>query len=200
MSGYFIQEAKKYAENHTKDATKIINAIGIFLIIFSLQIFFGAIKIIMPKVFSTDLAWLLSICLLAYYFKLQWKLAIIIAPMLYGLNYLAGLLTQNGPTKTAFQTFFLLLIFGIVAQFISYAYERSKTSLGLCMKQMLLSPLFLLAELFFYFSRMNELYYAIYDINQEAIDKKNRERLEENSDDDFLPPTKERRSAKRRTK
>ena len=120
MSDDFIKQAQEYASSHTKNTTKIIHATGALFILFSLQIFFSNIKIIMPNVFSTDLAWLLSLGLLSFYFKRHWQLTLTIAPIFYALNSAATLLTSSGPSKGSFELFFLLFIFGAIAIYRPY--------------------------------------------------------------------------------
>tara|TARA_B110000879_G_C11029076_1_gene454092 strand:+ start:150 stop:707 length:558 start_codon:yes stop_codon:yes gene_type:complete len=183
MSTNFIQVAKDYATYHTHHTTKIIHAVGLILIIFSMQIFFGFVQISMPNVFSTDLAWLLSLILLGYYAKLQWRLTLLVAPVFYFLNYAATLISSNGPTGGATETCFLLLLFGIIAQFIGHAYEKKRPPMKQNLTQLFLSPLFLVAEIAFYFSMMRALYLAVYEIDEASIEKENKKRFEENNEE-----------------
>lgn len=197
MSVNFIDTAKEYASYHTRPTTKIIHAIGLVLIFFSLQIFFGFIQISMPGVFSTDLAWLLSLWLLVYYLKYNKPLTIALIPIFYIFNYAAGFISNNGPNSGAVETCFFLLLFGIIAQFIGHAYEKSRPPITQNLIHLLMSPLFLVAEAFFYFALLNELYFEIYEIDEAKIAKENKKRFEENNEESFGDSTVERRSKKR---
>ncbi len=197
MSTYFIDTAKDYASYHTRSATKIIHAIGLILTFFSLQIFFGFIQISMTGVFSTDLAWILSLGLLAYYFTLNKALAISLAPIFYLFNLAAAIITSKGPSTGAVESCFFLFLFGVIAQFIGHAYETKRPPLKTNLTHLFLSPLFLIAEAFFYFSMMLGLYYEIYEIDETAIATENKKRIEENREEIASDSTVERRSKKR---
>lgn len=197
MSVNFIDTAKEYASYHTRPATKIIHAVGLVLIFFSLQIFFGFIQISMPGVFATDLAWLLSLGLLAYYLKFNKPLTIALIPLFYLFNYVASFISNSGPNSGALETCFFLFLFGVITQFIGHAYEKSRPPIKQNLTHLLMSPLLLIAEAFFYFSMLNELYFEIYEINEEKIAEENKKRFEENNEENFGDSTVERRSKKR---
>ncbi len=187
MSKDFISKAQQYASHHTQKITKITNFIGVPIIIFSLMIFFGFIKIVVPNVFSVSVSYILIILLLAYYLKVQWQLALTAAPLFFLLNYLASLIAANGPTTASFEIFFLLFIFGWIVQLIGYFYEKNRPSLIDNFTQLFIAPLFIISEIYFHFGMMHHLYLKIYDIDQATIDKNNKERFEQSHEESYKP-------------
>jgi uncharacterized membrane protein YGL010W len=187
MSKIFISKAQQYASCHTKKVTKITHFIGVPIIIFSLMIFFGFIKIVVPNIFTIKLSSIVIIILLAYYFKLQWQLTLTVAPLFFLLNYLASMISSNGPTTGNFEIFFLLFVFGWIIQIVGHFYEKKRPAFIDNLSQVFIAPLFLIAEAYFHFGMMHELYLKIYDIDQETIDKNNKERFEQNNEESFNP-------------
>ncbi len=179
----FVNKAKQYASYHTKNITKVTHFVGVPLIIFSLMIFFGFVKISVPGVFSTNLAWFLMIGVLVYYAKLNVKLAVSILPIFLIMIYLADMISSGGPTKGTFEIFLLFFVFGWVIQFVGHFYEKKKPAFMDNLSQLFIAPLFLVAEAYFYFGMLNDLYLEIYEADAEVVQQKNRERVEENTDD-----------------
>lgn len=179
----FIEKAKAYASYHTKPITKITHFIGVPVIVFSLMILFGFVKVEVPNVYSTDVATILTIAALAYYFRLNYKLAAVLTPVFIILKALASLISAMGPTSAAMEVFLVLFILGWIFQFAGHFYEKSRPAFMTNISSFLFAPLFLVAEAFFYFGMMNDLYNEIYGPEQSEIDKSNQKRVEDNEED-----------------
>lgn len=186
MSKIFIEKARGYAKYHTETVTKITHFVGIPLIVFSLMILCSFIKISVPLYFEpTSLSWFLMIATVVYYCRLNWKLGICTAPLLILFNYLADLIAYSGPTKGAVEVFFLLFVFGWIAQLAGHFYEKKRPAFLDNFAHVFIAPLFLVAEAFFYFGMMNDLYMEIYNLSAEEIEKMNQERIKANTEENF---------------
>lgn len=162
MSASFLEQAKQYASFHTNPITRYTHYVGIPLIIFSTLIFLGYFKIVLTGVFSIDFGWILTLVLLLYYFKLEWRLALTITPILVIFNFLAGLLSDQGPTQESVWTFIILFIVGWICQFAGHFIEKNKPVLMENISQAWIAPLFLIAELYFAFGYFYEMKSDIY--------------------------------------
>lgn len=153
----FIEKARIYASYHTKSATKLTHIIGVPIIVFSLMVFLGFLKISVPGIFATDLAWILTLITLVYYCRLHLLLGLTLVPIFWGLNLLASIVSENGPTSTALEIFFTAFIAGWIIQFIGHFFEKKKPAFVDNLSQVLIAPMFLIAEAYFYFGKMQDL-------------------------------------------
>lgn len=174
MTAAFVEQAKQYASYHTKPMTRYTHYVGIPLIIFSSLIFLGFFKFVLTGVFSIDFGWLFTFVLLLYYFKLEWRLALSITPILIILNYLAGLLSNSGPSEAGVWTFIILFLIGWGCQLGGHIVEKKRPALADNLSQAWIAPLFLMAELYFYFGKFYELQSEIYGYatNTSSADEK----------------------------
>ena len=78
----FVEQAQTYAEYHQNVITRYTHLAGVPIIILSLMILLGFIKIIMPGVFEISLACLVTLAVLIYYYRLNWQLALVLTPIL----------------------------------------------------------------------------------------------------------------------
>lgn len=90
------------------------------------------------------------------------------------------MISNSGPTKGNFEIFFLLFIFGWIIHLIGHFSEKKRHALTDSLWQVLIAPLFLISEAYFYFGMMHELYLEVHDIDHETIEKNNKIRYEQN--------------------
>ncbi len=163
MCASFVEKAKSYASYHQHPHTKITHYVGVPLIVFSIMIFLGFFRLSMIGVFSVSLACLGTIALLAYYLKLEWRLALSLTPVLLLFLWLAHLISANGPTTGSFWTFIIFFVGGWAAQLVGhFVFEKNRPALMDNIWQVLIAPLFLVAEAYFYFGKMFKLQSEIY--------------------------------------
>lgn len=158
----FIEQAQMYTEYHQNITTRYTHLAGVPLIILSIMILLGFIQIIMPGVFSTSLAGLTTLGVLIYYFRLNWKLALALTPILIILLLIAELFSHNGPTKLGVWAFVITFIVGWALQLYGHYLEGKKPAFMDNLSQALIAPLFLTAELFFMAGYMKSLQEQIY--------------------------------------
>ncbi|MBN9231611.1 MAG: hypothetical protein BGO90_00445 [Legionella sp. 40-6] len=158
----FIEQAQIYAAYHRKPETRFTHMAGVPLVILSFMILLGFVKIIVPGIFMSTLAWFATLALLIYYFILNWKLALAITPILLFLLWISDWLSAAGPTTLGVWSFIITFIAGWALQFYGHFLEGRRPAFLDNLSQALVAPLFLVAELFFMAGFMKNLQLEIY--------------------------------------
>ena len=153
----FIEQAQLYASYHQNIKARHTHFVGVPLIILSTMIFLGFIKIIVPGVFATNLACIATLIALIYYFRLNWELALALAPILLILLFIANWLSKNGPTSFSLWSFILFFVIGWGLQLYGHYLEARKPAFMAHLTQALIAPMYLVAELFFMAGYMKPL-------------------------------------------
>lgn len=165
----FSEISQFYVKYHQKPVTLYTHFIGVPLVTLSVMIFLGFIKIIVPGLFATDVAFLTTLVALFFYFRLQWQLALALAltPLLFILLWIAHAFSYAGPTKTGVLAFIITFVLGLGAQLYGHHLEGKKPAFMDNFVQSLIAPLFLVAELFFMAGYMTSLKEQIYAVELE---------------------------------
>ncbi|WP_298626484.1 DUF962 domain-containing protein [uncultured Legionella sp.] len=158
----FIEQAQFYAEYHQNPMTRYTHMAGVPLIILSLMILLGFVKIVIPDVYATNLACLTAVIALIYYFRLNWKLTLVLVPIFIVLLWFANLFSYFGPTKLGLWAFLITFVLGWGLQFYGHYIEGKKPAFMVNLCQALIAPLFLAAELMFMAGFMSDLKNQIY--------------------------------------
>lgn len=173
----FIEQAQLYATYHLNQTTRYTHMAGVPLIILSLLIFLGFVKIVVPGVFGTNLACLASIALLVYYFRLNWQLALAFTPILLILLWIASWFNYNGPSTVGVWVFIITFVGGWALQLYGHFVEGKKPALMDNLMQALIAPLFLTAELLFMAGLMLPLKAEIYGASEVVVVEEKKESL-----------------------
>lgn len=153
----FIDQAQSYAAHHKISKTPQAHWIGVPLITFSLMILLGFVQLVIPGVFQTSLACLATLALLVYYFRLNWVLTLALTPILLLMLWIAYLFSYNGPTTLGFWAFIITFISGVTLQLYGYYLAEEKPAFRVQLSQLLIAPLYLIAELLFRAGWMSSL-------------------------------------------
>jgi uncharacterized membrane protein YGL010W len=145
----FVTQARLYASYHKSKTTWYLHLLGVPIILFSLMVFLGFVHIIVPGVFETNLAVLATLAVLVYYYRLQWKLALALTPIMAILLLLANLFSARGPTKLGLWAFALSFIIGWCLQLYGHFQEKKKPAFMDDLFMTCIAPLYLTATLFF---------------------------------------------------
>lgn len=146
----FIEQARFYAQYHQKTATFYTHIIGVPLIILSLMILLGVVRLVVePNRVNINFAEIATLLLWIYYMRLHWRLGLLILPVLAILLWIANLITYAGLTSGAFWTFVVLFVLGWVLQLTGHLIEGRRPALVDNLYQALVAPLYLTAELCF---------------------------------------------------
>ena len=164
----FIEQVQCYASHHQNPKTLYTHWIGVPLIILSLMIFLGFVKIIIPGVFHTTLACLATLAVLIYYFRLQWQLALVLTPIMLCLLWIANWISYNGPNKMSLWMFAITFIVGWGVQLYGHYIAGEKPAFMSHLCQALIAPLFMMAELFFMAGLMSSLKEQIHGASEES--------------------------------
>lgn len=169
----FIEQAQFYAGYHQNPITRYTHMAGVPLIILSLMIFLGFVKIIIPGVFGTNLAWLAVIGLMVYYFRLNWQLAAALTPLMLILLWMASWFNHAGPTKVGVWAFIITFVLGWGLQLYGHFVEGRKPALMDNLCQALIAPLYLTAEVLFMAGLMTPMKEEIYGktVEKEVVEK-----------------------------
>ncbi len=158
----FIEQAQFYATYHQNMKTRYTHMAGVPLIILSVMILLGFVQIIIPGVFASNLAWFATIAALAYYFFLNWELALALTPIMLFLLWIAHWFSEDGPTTLGVWAFIITFFVGWGLQFYGHYLEGKKPAFMDNVGQALIAPLYLVAELFFMAGYMKSLQAQIY--------------------------------------
>lgn len=153
----FIEQAQVYATYHQKITTRYTHLIGVPLIVLSFMILLGFVKISVPNVFTTTLAWFATIAILIYYFLLNWQLALAITPIMLFLLWIAHWFSLNGPTTLGTWAFIITFVVGWGFQLYGHFLEGKRPAFMDNLSQALIAPLYLTAELIFSVGYMKSL-------------------------------------------
>jgi uncharacterized membrane protein YGL010W len=167
----FIEQAHFYASYHQNSMTRNTHMVGVPLIILSLMILLGFIKISMPGVFSTSLACLTTLAVLIYYFRLNWQLALALTPVMLILLWIAHWFSADGPTALGVWAFVITFIVGWGLQLYGHYVEGNKPAFMDNVCQALIAPLYLTAELIFMAGYMSGLQAQIHGAPEVGTDK-----------------------------
>ena len=158
----FIVQAQCYISYHQKPVTRYTHLAGIPLIILSLMILLGFVHVVIIGVLDVNVASIATLVLLIYYFRLNWRLALALTPILILLLWIASVISHNGPTSEALWSFILIFLVGCALQFIGHFIEEKRPAFADNLWQIVIAPLFMVAESFFLIGRMGELKEEIY--------------------------------------
>jgi len=153
----FLEQARFYGQYHQSKATLYTHLAGIPLILFGLMVLLGFVKIIIPDVLSTNLAYIATIVLLVYYFRLNWRLSLCLLPIFALMLWISSLISFAGPTRFALWVFFITFVVGWILQITGHLIEGRKPAFMDSVTQALIAPLFLVAEVFFMAGKMPAL-------------------------------------------
>lgn len=138
-----------YQRFHSKEVTKITHYVGVPCVIFGILILLSWVHISIPTIFNISLAWIAITALVIYYFFYDILLALVAAVFLILLTYLAELITQGKISIFSLTVFFIFFIGGSVMQFLGHYFEGKYPAFTKNVDQILIAPIFLVAELFF---------------------------------------------------
>lgn len=160
----FTEQARIYGGFHRRQETKYMHIVSILLLFLSAFIFLGFFHVLMPGIFEITLASITTVVLLVYYFYLNWRLALVLTPVLLFLLWISNMISYSGPSTFSVWALILILILSGLTLGIGYYFEGRKPPLRIGLLQLLIEPMFLTAEVFFMAGKMRPLQNDIYGI------------------------------------
>lgn len=136
-----------YLRYHRNPKNRLTHFFGVPLIMFSLFVLLGLVRLQIGEV-SITAASVLAIAVLAYYFRLDAVLAVAMTLFTAVLLIAANRVCTLG-TTAALSVFAVTFVGGWILQLVGHAFEGRKPALVDNFFQVLIAPIFLMAELFF---------------------------------------------------
>ena len=143
------EEMSFYAAYHSNKVNKLFHFVGVPMITFSILVLLGWLRFEIANDFEITLAILLVLAMLGYYFYLDIPLAIGMTLILSLLLYGAELVSQMPIWSTGVMVALLTQVVGWILQLIGHMFEGRKPALLDNFFQVIIAPLFLMAEVFF---------------------------------------------------
>jgi uncharacterized membrane protein YGL010W len=143
------EQMSSYLRYHRNPKNRLTHFVGVPLILFSLFVLLGLVRIPLGDI-SVTAASLLVVGLLAYYFRLDAVLAVAMTLFSAVLLLVANRVCTLG-VAAALGIFALAFIGGWTLQLIGHAIEGRKPALVDNLFQVFIAPIFLMAEVFFAF-------------------------------------------------
>jgi len=144
-----IQLMSFYNRYHTKKITQLTHFIGVPMITMSLLILLSWVHINFAEIASISVVWIGVIFLLAFYIKLDLQLGLIAALFFLPMTWIAQLIAHPYFNIPALIIFVALFVLGWAVQLIGHYYEGRHPALLDNLFQILVAPIFLVAELLF---------------------------------------------------
>lgn len=136
-----------YLRYHRNPKNKLTHFFGVPLIMFALFVLLGLVRLQIAEM-SITAASVLAIAVLAYYFRLDAVLAVAMTLFMAVLLLVANRVCTLG-APVALTVFAITFVGGWTLQLIGHGFEGRKPALLDNFFQILVAPLFLMAELFF---------------------------------------------------
>jgi uncharacterized membrane protein YGL010W len=144
-----------YLRYHRHPKNKLTHFFGVPLIMFSLFVLLGLVRLPLGEV-SVSAASVLAIAVLAYYFRLDAVLAVAMTLFTAVLLVAANRVSALG-MPTALAVFGVTFVAGWILQLVGHAFEGKRPALVDNFFQVLIAPIFLMAEVFFAFGYKREV-------------------------------------------
>ncbi len=138
-----------YLRYHRHPKNKLTHFFGVPLIMFSLFVLLGLVRLQLGDV-SITAASALAIAVLAYYFRLDAVLAVAMTLFTAVLLLAANRVCTLG-APTALTVFAVTFIGGWLLQLVGHVFEGRRPALVDNLFQVVIAPIFLMAEVFFAF-------------------------------------------------
>ncbi len=153
----FLELAKNYADYHKNPVTRYMHMISVPLIFLSIMILLGFVRVVVLGILDVNMAVIMGVVLLFYYFWLNWRLCLALFPILVFLLWIAEFFSYEGPTAFALWSFVALLLFGGMVHFLGYFFEGKRPAIFNELSEFIYEPLFLAAEIFFVAGKLQSL-------------------------------------------
>lgn len=158
----FIEQSRWYANAHQTANNHYCHFIGIPLLILSAMIFLGFIHLAIPGIFDIKISSIATVVLLVYYYRLQWKLALLLTPVMIFLLWIADLFSAAEPSRFSLWSLAIIFLLSVIFLALGHLLEGKRPAFLDNFRQSLIAPLFLTAEVVFLAGKMHYLRAEMY--------------------------------------
>jgi len=152
-----IEQMRIYHRYHQKTATKLTHIVGIPLAIIPFLILLNWLHLSIPGLFYSTASWIAITFLAAYYFMLDWSLALIVTLVLIILNIITIALTGFVPSLQGLIWFVIIFAVAWGLQLLGHVFEGKRPALTDNLFQVFIAPLFIAAEILFFLGFRKDL-------------------------------------------
>lgn len=160
MHRFFVEQMAMYTAYHRDGRNKATHFVGVPAIAFSLLIPMAFLRFAEIGGYGISLATLFALGVIVYWIVLDAGFGIVTALALLPLLWLADWVVRQGAT-TAWIVFGVAFVGGWIIQLVGHAFEGRKPALVDNLLQVLIAPVFLVAELAFALGLRRGLYETV---------------------------------------
>jgi uncharacterized membrane protein YGL010W len=139
------QQMQSYGAYHRDPRNKLTHFFGVPLVTFSLFLFLGWFRFVHPEVLPITAATLFYLAVCVYYFRLDWKIALIQLPFTLILLIAADTVAKQSLALSG-SVFLATFVLGWIIQLVGHAIEGRRPALADNFLQIFNAPLFLTVE------------------------------------------------------
>ena len=139
------QQMQSYGAYHRDPRNKLTHFFGVPLVTFSLFLFLGWFRFVHPEVLPITAATLFYLGVCVYYFRLDWRIALVQLPFTLILLIAADWVARQSLAFSGW-TFLATFVLGWIIQLVGHAIEGRRPALADNILQIFNAPLFLTVE------------------------------------------------------
>lgn len=148
MRAHFIEQMAMYSAYHRDGRNKATHFVGVPAIAYSLLIPMAFVKLFAVGGFSITLAFVFTTAVLIYWIAMDRPFGLATAILFFPAVFIAEWIVRQGAT-IAWIAFAVLFVGGWIIQLVGHAFEGRKPALADNLLQVLIAPVFLVAETVF---------------------------------------------------
>ncbi|MBL8663684.1 MAG: DUF962 domain-containing protein [Candidatus Odyssella sp.] len=160
MQRFFIEQMAMYSAYHRDGRNKATHFVGVPAIALSLLIPMAMVRFAGIDSYSLSLATLFAVSVMIYWIVLDPPFGVVTAAIFVPAVWFADWIAQHGGA-TAWSAFGILFVGGWIVQLVGHAFEGRKPALVDNLLQVLIAPVFLVAEIAFAFGLRRPLHDAM---------------------------------------
>jgi uncharacterized membrane protein YGL010W len=139
------QQMQSYGAYHRDPRNKLTHFFGVPMVTFALFLFLGWFRFVDPRVLPITAATLFYLGVTVYYFRLDWRIALVQLPFTVAL-LLAADWVATWPIGISASVFLATFVLGWIIQLAGHAMEGRRPALADNILQVFNAPLFLAVE------------------------------------------------------
>ena len=137
---------QEYQQEHQNHNNIMAHTVGVPAVLIGALILLSWVSISIASHWHVTFSWVAVIAVLAYYYRLNVKLAIVMTVVLAIITLICSWIGYPKPTTFNVTLFIILFVGGAISLFIGHSFEMSKNSFQSCLSRLLVAPLFLLIQ------------------------------------------------------
>jgi uncharacterized membrane protein YGL010W len=158
------EQMSVYHRYHTKLATTLTHFIGVPLAIIPVMIILNWLNFGVNGWFHIGMSWLGIIALFLFYLKLDKELGVITTAVLIVLNIISTWIAKGSPNWWSLKWLVIIFVVAWAIQLLGHVFEGKRPALLDNFFQVLIAPIFLVAEVAFMLGKKKKLQAEVLDL------------------------------------